>query len=159
MANIVQLQDALIGKLIGLSRATENNEQLISDSTNYALLKGLCARTSDEISEAIKLLEEEKRKLVPNCFTCASPCGRTSDYDMQELLNEAEESRTLKYAILFGIKGLASYVYPAAIQGSSMTEVYDLFYKALFMIGWKGWKKENLLAAIEEIGEMYLKTS
>lgn len=69
------------GALVGLARATEGNESLVAGSTDRALSEGLfavfgelvCADT--ELSELIKRVGEEKKRLIPNCYNCASPCG------------------------------------------------------------------------------------
>ena len=42
-ADTAELQDRLTGALIGLARATENNEHLVVDSNNQLFLEGLFA--------------------------------------------------------------------------------------------------------------------
>ena len=65
----------------------------------------------------IAKVHAEKERVVPNCATCASPCGNTSDYDMKEIWEADEDIRSLKSLILFGIRGMAAYAYHAAVLG------------------------------------------
>ena len=60
-------------------------------------------------------MDVEKRKLVPECYKCASACGRNNDYDMSKLWNADDDIRSLKSLILFGIRGVAAYAYHAAV--------------------------------------------
>ena len=85
-------QDRLVGALIGLSRAVDNNEHLITPDTNAALLRALTAATPAECEAALTALQQQKRLLVPNCFDCASPCGRTADCDFPALLDAAPDA-------------------------------------------------------------------
>ena len=88
-AEVIKRQDQLLGEIIGLARASEGNEDLVSDQTDQALLSGLVLAGSDDIEELqqqIQKIQEEKRKIVPDCFECAAPCGRTAAYDITLLL-------------------------------------------------------------------------
>ena len=87
----------------------------------------------------------EKRKLVPECYKCASACGRNNDYDMEKLWNADEDIRSLKSLILFGIRGVAAYAYHAAVLGYRDDFVHQFLYKALFAIGMDDWGMEELL--------------
>ena len=161
-AGTAELQDKLTGALIGLARATEGNDDLISSSTDKAVLEGLSAAVTDagfddeRITALIAQVQEEKRKLVPNCFFCAAPCGRTNDYDMQELRTANEDIRSLKSLILFAIRGMAAYVCHAAALGFTDKDVNKFFYKALFAIG-TDWGVNELLHIVMEAGEISLK--
>ncbi len=161
-AATAELQDKLTGALIGLARATEGNENLISASTDQAVLEGLFATLTnvnfdnEAIAALIKRVSEEKEKLVPNCASCASPCGRTNDYDMQNLWTADADIRSLKSLILFGIRGMAAYAYHAAVLGYTDKDVNKFFYKALFAIG-MDWGMSELLSIVLEVGEINLK--
>ena len=153
-----QLLDKLTGALIGLARATEGNEDLVSSSTDKAVLEGLSAASfnSEALTELIAQAQEEKRKLVPNCFSCAAPCGRTNDYDMQELWAASEEIRALKTLLLLSIRGMAASACHALSLGRTDKEVNNYFYKALFAIG-TDWGRDELLSVALEAGEINLK--
>lgn len=146
------LRDRVIGALIGLARATDGNEHLISASATASVLDGLVATKpgTDADNYALEALlgrvEEEKRKMVPDCFLCANPCGRTSDYDLG-LLNKADEQiRMLKNRILIGIQRIAAAV-PPNID-------YLIFYKALVVIGMDDYTAEDLIPVVAEVEEL-----
>lgn len=156
------LQDELTGALIGLARATEGNEERISASTDAIVLEGLFATLTNvnfnnqALEELRKRVEVEKEKLVPDCFSCLSSCGRTNDYDMKELWNAQEDIRSLKSLILFGIRGVAAYAYHAKVLGYTDAEVNRFFYKALYAVG-ADWGMEELLPIVLEVGAINLK--
>ena len=158
-----ELQDKLTGALIGLARATDGNEHLIRESATAVIIESLFATLTNvnfDNAALEKLLErvgEEKRKMVPDCFACAAPCGRNNEYDMQDLWNADEDIRSLKSLILFGIRGMAAYAYHAAVLGCHEQEVDRFFYKALIAIGMDDFGMEELLPIVMEVGEVNLK--
>lgn len=161
-ADTSELQDKLTGALIGLARASEGNEHLISADTDRIVLEGLFTTVTnvnfnnETINALIERVEEEKQKLVPNCFSCSSSCGKTNNYDMQELWTADEDIRSLKSLILFGIRGVAAYAYHAAVLGYTDDEINKFFYKALYAVG-TDWGMEELLPIVMEVGEINLK--
>lgn len=158
-ADTAGLQDKLTGALVGLARATEGNEDLVSSSTDRAVLEGLFTAVSsdnEKIAALTAQVWEEKKKLIPNCFSCAAPCGRNNDYDMQQLWTADKDIRSLKTLILFGIKGMAAYAYHACALGYTDKDVNSFFYKALFAIG-MDWGRDELLPIALEVGEVNLK--
>ena len=106
----------LAGALIGLARAAEGNEDLLTEDTGALLMRALLAAASETDPEVldrlIDLVHAEKNRIVPDCALCADPCGRTRDYDMQELLQEREEIRSLKAAILSQLQQIAGFGCP-----------------------------------------------
>ncbi len=158
-----ELQDKLTGKLIGLARATEGNDHMLRESTAAAVVEGLFATLTNVNFDNEALLammeraEEEKRKLVPECYKCTSSCGRNDDYDLEKLWNADEDIRSLKSLILFGIRGVAAYAYHAAVLGYKDESIHKFLYKALFAIGMDDWGMEELLPIVLEVGEVNLK--
>ena len=156
------LQDKLTGALIGLARATENNEHMLTESTEKVLLEGLFATITNvnfdnnALSLLILQVDEEKKKLVPRCYECASACGRNNEYDMNKLWNADEDIRSLKSLILFGIRGIAAYAYHAKVLGYTDKKITQFLYKALFAIGMDDWGMEELLPIVMEVGEINL---
>lgn len=97
------MRDRLIGELIGLARATEGNEHLISDSSTAVILEALTAVNTldaESLESMLRKVEAEKRKMVPNCFCCASPCGRTNACDLKMLQQEEPYTQIRKQQIL-----------------------------------------------------------
>lgn len=162
-ANTARLQDELTGALIGLARATEGNEQLVTEEMNQLVLEGLFTTITNVNfnDETLKLLidkiEDTKKKLVPNCFTCSDSCGRNNDFDMSTLWTTDEDIRSLKSLILFGIRGMAAYAYHASVLGYTDETISKFFYKALFAIGMKYWGMDKLLPIVLEVGKVNLR--
>ena len=162
-ANTARLQDELTGALIGLARATEGNEQLVTEEMNQLVLEGLFTTITNVNfnDETLKLLidkiEDTKKKLVPNCFTCSDSCGRNNNFDMNTLWTTDEDIRSLKSLILFGIRGMAAYAYHASVLGYTDETISKFFYKALFAIGMKDWEMDELLPIVLEVGEVNLR--
>ena len=162
-ANTARLQDELTGALIGLARATEGNEQLVTEEMNRLVLEGLFTTITNVNfnDETLKLLidkiEDTKKKLVPNCFTCSDSCGRNNNFDMSTLWTTDEDIRSLKSLILFGIRGMAAYAYHASVLGYTDETISKFFYKALFAIGMKDWGMDKLLPIVLEVGKVNLR--
>ena len=162
-ANTARLQDELTGALIGLARATEGNEQIVTEEMNQLVLEGLFTTITNVNfnDETLKLLidkiEDTKKKLVPNCFTCSDSCGRNNNFDMSTLWTTDEDIRSLKSLILFGIRGMAAYAYHASVLGYTDETISKFFYKALFAIGMKDWGMDKLLPIVLEVGKVNLR--
>lgn len=161
-ADTAAAQDDLTGKLIGLARATEGNEHLVTDTTYRLIIEGLFTTITNVNfnNETIKKLSDEisseKNRFIPQCSFCASPCGKNDNFDMNELWNTDEDIRSLKSLILFGIRGMAAYAYHARVLGYSDDDVNRFFIKALFSIG-MNWDMNELLPIVMELGEVNLK--
>lgn len=159
------LQDKLTGALIGLARATDGNEHLISESSTAVIVESLFATLTNvnfddrALESLLERVEKEKRKMVPDCFTCASPCGKNNDYDMENLWNADEAIRSLKSLLLFGIRGVAAYAHHAAVLGCHDDAVDRFFYKALIAIGMDDWDVDSLMPIVLEAGEIGLKSA
>ena len=159
-ANTARLQDELTGALIGLARAAGGNEHLITEEMNQLVLEGLFTTITNVNfnDETLKILinkiENAKKKLVPDCFTCSGSCGRNDNFDMNTLWTTDEDVRSLKSLILFGIRGMAAYAYHASVLGYTDETISKFFYKALFAIGMKDWGMDELLPIVLEVGEV-----
>ena len=154
------LQDKLTGALIGLARAASGNEPL--ESTYDIVLEGLFATVTNvnfdnaSLSGMITRAHKEKAGLVPMCSSCADPCVRNDDYDMNDLWDADEDIRSLKSLILFGIRGVAAYAYHAAVLGYKDEEINQFMLKALFTVG-EDLGMDQLLPVVMEVGEINLK--
>ena len=162
-ANTARLQDELTGALIGLARAAEGNEHLVTEEMNQLVLEGLFTTVTNVNfnDETLKILiykiENAKKKLVPNCFTCSGSCGKNDNFDMNTLWTTDEDVRSLKSLILFGIRGMAAYAYHASVLGYTDETISKFFYKALFAVGMKDWGMDELLPIVLEVGEVNLR--
>lgn len=135
------MEDKLIGALIGIARATDGSEHLITAQSTAFLRRALKADVPDAASLAVWLKEAEavKRAMVPDCFHCANPCGRTSDYDMKEMLREPESVRSAKRSILNALR-----------SGATLSD--GALYRGLFAVGLEGYSAEELLEIFDVNG-------
>ncbi len=145
------LQDELIGALIGLSRAAKTAHP--SAKTHELMLKGLFTTitnvnfNNETIKKLKQEIEQEKNRLQP---------GKFENYDMRALWNGNEDIRSLKSLILFGLKGMAAYAYHALVLGKTDEEINLFFYDALYAIG-ELKTPDELLALVLKTGEVNLK--
>ena len=160
-ADTARLQDELTGALISLARAVDASTA-ISKRTGQIIIEGLFTTVTNvnfddaSIENMIQKVRAEKERLVPDCSKCQSPCGKTDEYDMQQLWDANEDVRSLKSLILFGIRGMAAYAYHANVLNYEDDEVNRFFCEALFMIGY-GESVETLLPTVLKVGEINLK--
>ena len=106
--SMTKIQKELLGALIGLARSVdgrgeaakgESQEFSSGDSnghrpdkaTHEILLGGICAANPEkELREEegkswIVRVEAEKNRLNPDCAVCKGKCGRTDNYDLEEM--------------------------------------------------------------------------
>ena len=73
-SDTAELQDKLTGALIGLARATEGNEELVTEEADKLVIESLFTTVTnvnfnnDTISKLMEQIEKEKNRLVPNCL-------------------------------------------------------------------------------------------
>ena len=160
-ADTAKLQDELTGALISLANAVDGTET-ISKRTGQIIIEGLFTTVTNvsfdnaAIENMIQKVRAEKERLVPDCSKCQSPCGRTDEYDMQQLWDANEDIRSLKSLILFGIRGMAAYAYHANVLNYEDAEVNQFFCEALSKIGYEE-STESLLSTVLKTGEINLK--
>lgn len=123
----------LLSALVGLARASENNEYKLTGETNRLVIDSLVTLSKEDIdSRVLEYLllniKSEKKRLVPDCFACASPCGRTKDYDITLLERDGEKIKELKTEILEGLIKIAE-------QKDLAKKSMPLLYKGLYHIG------------------------
>lgn len=153
------LQDELTGALIGLAKACGN--KLKTDNTTRIIIEGLFTTIenvnfNDEIlKEMIAKVRVEKNVIAPNCSCCASPCGNTDEYNMEQLWNADEDIRSIKSIILFSIREIAAYAYHALVLGYEDEKVNNFFYKALSIISYD-LEMKYLLPVVSEAEEVKL---
>jgi len=153
-------RDELIGALVGLSRALNGDRP--DRETHTVMLRGLLSAakflpaSEAMAAEQIRDVMDKKNALIPNCLNCASPCGRTLNYNMNLFWNSEELVRSLKTVLLTGLCQMSVYVYHAMTLGYSDPDVDIFFYEGLFAIG-ENWNQEFLLPVISKLGNMQIK--
>ena len=153
-----KLWNELLGALIGLARASEGNEALLTAETHDALLEGLSAVPEDgeaHVAACITRIHAEKKRIIPNCYDCAMPCGRTSDYSTEDLRLGVGDSPALRALILAGLRSAAPALRQAGAPEADLTTVYQ----GLITAGLDGLSAEFLLdtaAAVGRLNQKYL---
>ena len=160
-AEIAALQDKLTGALIGLARATNGGTQTSPDTWRL-IIEGLFTTVTNvnfnekTLNALIEQVHNEKNRLAPNCSACESVCGKSDDYDMNNVWTANEDIRSLKSLILFGVRGMAAYAHHAMVLGYTDDEVNSFLAKALCAVG-EDWGMDELLPIVMEVGEKNLK--
>jgi len=114
--------------LIGLASAVNNNGK--TEQTDAIVRKAILSPDTVDLAKEIR---EEKYRVSPNCATCASPCGNTSDYPADAIAQWPDEQRQLKEQILRELHRIASGIKP----GDALPEI---LWKA---IGYLGYDLQN----------------
>jgi hydroxylamine reductase len=147
------LHRLLLGELIGLARATDGNGHLITPAVTRVIVQALSAPPSSDTAELSRLrrsVEEAKRQMVPDCFHCACPCGRTDAFDLLVLDSAPEDERALRLQLLSLAQNIAA---------GPHREAADAFlYKALILVGMDGVQASYLQEVVRQ-GALLLKYS
>lgn len=92
--------NVIVSALIGLVGACNNNPK--TENTDRVIIKALAFPTAwqgtgDETLQAlIDEIHTEKYTIAPNCAVCQTPCGNTSDYDMNRIYGDASFSDSME---------------------------------------------------------------
>lgn len=150
-------EDRILGELIGLARACENNPK--TENTDRVITEALAACVpengiSDEVLERILgRIQEEKTAVAPNCAVCACPCGNTAAYDIEQIRNEQGESRTVKLQLLSEICRAAALMGQEEAAAGEQEKCCSLFYKILPMVSYE-LAMESYVPLLSEIREL-----
>ena len=147
-------KNKIISALIGLIGACNNNPK--TENTDRIIIKALAfslvySETDNETLHAlIEEIHTEKYIVAPGCAACQTPCGNTSDYDMNRIYEAETEIRDLKLKILSAVEQLAADIYSRKKVDSLSSESMDFFCKALLYIS-LDMEKNGLLAFWYEV--------
>ena len=125
----------VLSALVALARATEGNEWNITADTRGLITEAI-NDDGGNTESLLKRIEGERKRLVPDCFHCASPCGRTAPYDLEGLINADEETKKEKQILLSSLKEVSG-------KGD------DLIFRVLYAIGRDDWSAEELLQVLK----------
>ena len=151
MDAVEKLARQVIGELIGLARATDGSEHLIHPGATAVMLEALSktlpgAAGEGELEALIPKILDQKRLMVPDCFLCACPCGKTFAYDLSGLEALPRQERSVKEALLHHAQ-----IGAACISGDPHPEVEALFYKALIAVGMEAVRPDVLETLLQEM--------
>lgn len=88
------MNEQIISALIGLVGAVQNNGK--TDSTDAVIRRALL---SEADIGCVDEIHREKFRISPDCATCQSPCGNTSDNPPEAFRGWTGEERTKKEQI------------------------------------------------------------
>ncbi|MDR0877416.1 MAG: hydroxylamine reductase, partial [Treponema sp.] len=152
------LQDRLTGALIMLAKVALKKGK--GKETDRIIIEGLFTTVTNVNfdDEAITKKIERARAERASIF---APAGECEDFDMAKIWQAsgtpAEDIRSLKSLVLFGIRGMAAYAYHALVLGYTDNEVTEFFYKALAAISEEKYGMDELLPLVMETGKVNLK--
>lgn len=147
-------EDKIISVLIGLVGACNNNPK--TENTDGLVIRSLAFPLlfpnfgDDELSELLNEIRSEKNAVAPGCAECTSPCGNTSDYDMNRINNTEDDIREIKLQILSKLRKLAMREYLRRQSAEKSETDIEIFYKAVSFIGYD-LDKNTLLELLEEL--------
>ncbi len=128
--------------LIGLAGAVQNGGK--SGSTDSVVARALLGELGG-VWSAVEAIHREKFRISPNCETCASPCGNTSDYDMERYSAAPPELRRLKRELIDAV-----YEKTLLLWGEDSPVLPDMIYQALSYIKYD-LTPESYLTMIERL--------
>ena len=131
-------ENKIISALIGLVGACNNNPK--TENTDHVVIKALafsqarseaCEVSYEAIQALIEEIHTEKYIVAPGCAVCQTPCGNTSDYDMNRIYEAETEICDLKLKILSAVEELAADIYSRKKVDALSPESVEFFYKTL----------------------------
>jgi hydroxylamine reductase len=154
-AEVSDLQDELVGALVGLARTTQGAP--FAQETNRLVIEDLFATLTnvnfdgEDITRRMNEVHEAAQKEA----THLDKEEVAPDFDLRILWEENEDVRSLKSLVLFGLKGMAAYAYHAMMLGRMDETVSEFFAEALYQLG-ETLPAEDLLGLAMKLGEVNL---
>lgn len=149
-------------KLVGLVRAIDHSGK-INPQTYPLILEALSTmhqepdfqRHCSNISKdaLYNKLVLEKKSLIPGCYQCSSPCGRTFDLSTDYILHMDSVMREIKTSI---INMICDYSHTQRQCGNALDEDdYFLLCRSIFALGedWPIAEFDILLTEIKKVSE------
>ena len=152
-AALTSEQTDLLGALVGLARVCATNED--TDNTRRIIAEALLSLHRDSgMQDKAKTLAEEVRKekysYVPNCVHCASPCGRTSDFDIKELRLYSEKIVYVKEILADRLIEMSPTAGKLLVPGIDAKDFFREIEYGLFVIG-EDFTEGGVYEAIERV--------
>ena len=82
-----------------------------------------------------KISKKERQRLVPNCYHCVAKCGKTDNYNTDNLKKIDSKIYEIKSLYLKKILSYSTNIYNAILNGYENIELNNFIYKFLFYIG------------------------
>lgn len=132
----------LLSYLIGLARAIDSNYDLINKDTIFTIFDSVLSLPNKDIENdyLIQRIENERKRIIPNCYMCESSCGRNDIYNIQDFDTYDENIKSLKFSILLDIINKVSLNYY-----NLDNEFINTVINGLFLFGLKEISYEYLI--------------
>lgn len=147
------LRKELLGALIALAKTSNSNSK--TENTDRILLEGLVAVKTEVFGEEmlqkkLNMARQEKYAISPNCSTCASPCGNTSEYDVNLWSVESKACQEVKERMMKELLNMAQMIYQGMMLKKDISEEMYIFYKVLEIVTYE-FQVEELEEVQQEI--------
>lgn len=96
-------ENILIGKIVGFFRAIDADNSVVLTIDDYELIKQslLAIKATKQLDSFIDKITNLKNRLLPDCASCLFPCGRSEDFNINEIRNDKLKAyKTKKVEIL-----------------------------------------------------------
>lgn len=113
----------ILGALVGLVGAVENNGK--SSTTDMVIKEAL---QSNDVTYMLEVIHNETFKISPSCKNCTTPCGKTSDANLNYLNEDEDLISSLKRRI---VNELVAY-----IKRSKSDVLEEIVYKSIAYLGY-----------------------
>lgn len=143
-------QDRLTGALVRLARIVKKKGGGDDVVTARLIVEGLFTTVTNVNFDVDSVLRVVGR--VHGRAAALGGCA-CADFDMAQLWNAPENIRSLKALVLFGLRGMAAYVYHADVLGHRDSRVNAFFVDALAALAEERCA-EHLLDLVLEVGRM-----
>lgn len=142
---------SLLGALSGLAHACDGNEPPTPEAVRTLIQGTLVSANPNANTDGLTLMTQwvhkAKDELRPGCKTCASPCGRTADYDLARLDEDGETVRKGKFLLLAAAQSIAAW-----LENNRDKELEELLITAWFLFG-EAPDEEYLQIVLNRLGE------
>lgn len=103
----------LLSNLIGLARAIDGNADLINDKTHYLIFDSILNLHQKDysVSDLVTRIDNERKRLIPNCYACIISCGRNDLYSIDDFNNSDFNIKSIKLSILLNIIDIVTIYY------------------------------------------------
>lgn len=148
---ITSYNNKLAGALVGLARASE--QKTLADSSAEAMIEGLALAHSlglflsvlpgpepeeeeirQQIDACVDRIHGEKALMAPDCAACQYSCGRTFDYDMEEIYGASESLRTAKVTLFARLCAIAARLRERPDGSCNTASVLQFLSDSMFLI-------------------------
>lgn len=124
----------VLSALIGLVGAINSNGKTeYTDNVVRDAVLGSAASDEKKLQDCqhdmVEKIHREKFKIAPNCATCQSPCGNTSDYPFEKYDEWSPEQRRIKELILGEAERIVRYM-------QAGQELPEIVYKAIAYVSY-----------------------